>query len=250
MSFAAGFLGGMAQGKIGMDDKKMRERELSIMESAVKNGSDLGTGGKGQDPGMSRGPVPEDGGTNAAAKPYTGSISDRPMYAFNYFREKGLPDHVAAGLVGNLMQESGKDINPAAVGDNGNAYGSGQWNGPRMRSYRAFADERGTGHDDFNTQLDYLMHEGATTEKGAWDAIMGTKTAEEAARVASERFWRPGTPMLENRMGYAAAIYGNRPASQSAPPARGASPEMSVSDAAKETKEPADFRWFRKYFGG
>jgi hypothetical protein len=233
MSFGAGFLEGFAGAKDKQNNRQQRERELSIMEAAIKNRP------------QTEQAVPRDGGTGGGetARPYSGAIGDRVTHAYNRLTGSGIPDHVAAGLVGNLMQESGADINPAAVGDNGNAYGAGQWNGPRMRAYRAYADERGVGYDDFDTQLDWLMHEGQTTEKGAWGQIMQAKTVEDAARIASERFWRPGTPHLENRIGYAQAVYRNRPASQTAVPAKAASAEPAAAD-------PKTFRWFYQYFGG
>lgn len=248
MSFASGFLGGLAQGKMGMDAKKQRDRELSIMEDYYKNG------GPKIDPNPS---VPSSGGTGSgemgAIPQYDGKIGDRVTYAFNYFRNHGISDVMSSALVGNLMQESGADINPAAVGDNGNAYGAAQWNGPRMRAYKAFAAERGVDPSDFDTQLAFMMHEGKTTERGAWDKIAAAQNVDDAARIASEAYWRPGNPMVENRIAYARQVYANRPASENAAPAQnapapGQTGEMSIKDAA--AGQPTDFKWFRQYFGG
>lgn len=71
----------------------------------------------------------------------------------------------------------------------------------------AYASNKGVDPTDFDTQLEYLLHEGQTTERGAWSDILNTKTAEEAATVASQRFWRPGIPHNERRAGYARSIY-------------------------------------------
>lgn len=231
MSFAAGLLGGVATAKDRKNRSDERAKELSVMEAYYGQRREAGTAGTQGVAGQS---LPADGGTGATFT-YDGEISDRPMYAFNYFREQGMPDHVAAGLVGNLMQESGADINPAAVGDNGNSFGAPQLNGPRRIAYMGFAKERGVDPTDFRTQLDYLIHEGKTSEKGAWDAIMAATTPEDAARVASEKFWRPGTPHLERRMGYATSIFKNRPASEAAMPAQAAA--------------PTQWRWFQSYKG-
>ena len=227
MSFLAGLIGGAADGLNDRRDRADRLRELSVMEALAKGRATTGVAG-------GSGAAPADGGTGATFT-YDGKISDRPMYAFNYFREQGMPDHVAAGLVGNLMQESGADINPAAVGDNGNSFGAPQLNGPRRIAYMGFAKERGVDPTDFRTQLDYMIHEGKTSEKGAWDAIMAATTPEDAARIASEKFWRPGTPHLDRRMGYATSIFKNRPASETAMPAQAAAPKQ--------------WRWFQNYKG-
>lgn len=127
-------------------------------------------------------------------------------HAFNRFKAAGIPDHVAAGLVGNLMQESGQRIDPRAVGDNGNAFGAAQHNGDRREALFAFAEANGKDPADLDTQIDFILHEGQTTEKSAFDAIMTAQTAEEAALIASERFWRPGVPHNERRQAYANSV--------------------------------------------
>ena len=124
-----------------------------------------------------------------------------------FYIERGAPPHVAAGLAGNFMQESGPNINTGAVGDNGNSFGAGQWNGPRRRQLTAFAQERGLELTDLDTQLEFSWWEMNNTESSAWEAIMATQTVDEAARVASERYWRPGTPHLDRRQGYARAVF-------------------------------------------
>ena len=229
MSFGAGLLTGIAGGMTDARDRKERERQLSVMEAMAANRPAPGSG-------MSA-PAGSPGAGMAPYAPYDGKVSDRANHAFEFFRAKGVPDHVAAGLVGNLMQESGVDINPAAVGDNGNAYGAGQWNGPRKASYMAFARARGAQPMDFDTQLEYLWHEGQTSEKGAWDRIMGASTPEEAAVIASDAFWRPGAPHNDRRAGYATSVYGNRKANPNAAPAASAAPAT-----------PKASEWFTGFF--
>lgn len=228
---AIGFLSGFSQGYQGEKDRQTRNRLAdSITRNSTREMENWYRAPEGVAP-------PQPG--EQPAYTYDGKIGDRVTHAFNRFRAAGLPDHVAAGLVGNLMQESGAEINPAAVGDNGNAFGAGQWNGPRRRAYLSYAASKNTDPTDFDTQIDYLLHEGQTTEKGAWSAIMQAKTPDEAARIASERFWRPGTPHNDRRMGFARAVYSNRPANPSAAPAR------TIS-----AQEPTDWSWFRQYGKG
>lgn len=236
MSFAAGLLGGIADGVNARKEREQRQRELSVMEAMAT--------ARGQEP-YSAGSAMAESAAGGMLRPtafnYDGAISDRPAHAYNRFVSAGLPAHVAAGLVGNLMQESGANINPAAVGDNGNAFGAGQWNGPRRKAYFSFAKSRGVDPTDFDTQIDWLMHEGATSESGAWKRIMGAQTAEDAALIASKHFWRPGMPHNEARMGYARKVYSTLGASPAAKPAAAPAPE---------TDKPPAWAWFHKRANG
>jgi hypothetical protein len=227
-----GAFAGFLQGAAGsIERKRDRAERRSLLDAAERMGrpdpSLAGSGGGGADAGRV--------GERSPAFVYDGEISDRPAYAYNYLTENGVSPIMASGLVGNLMQESGKDIDPAASGDNGNAFGSAQWNGPRMRAYMGYAKGRGAEPTDFKTQLDFLLHEGRTTEKAAWSAIAAAKTPEEAALIASGKFWRPGVPHNERRQGYATAVYGRFGA---------AAPEPEIA-----SDEPTDWLWFRNRKG-
>lgn len=125
--------------------------------------------------------------------------------AFGLLKGKGYPDHVAAGLVGNLAQESGPDLNTQAVGDNGNAYGAGQWNGPRKRAFFEWARTNNRDATRLESQIDFLDHEMNTTERSAREAIFAAPDARSAALIASQKFWRPGDPRNKNRVRYAEA---------------------------------------------
>jgi hypothetical protein len=131
---------------------------------------------------------------------------NRVGYVFGRLLELGYEPHVAAGLVGNLMQESGAGLSTRAVGDNGNAFGMAQWNGPRRHAYLAFARARGADAGDLDTQIAFLHHEMQTSEAGAAARIRGARSAGEAALVASQAFWRPGVPHNANRVAYAQAV--------------------------------------------
>ncbi|MFN3953210.1 MAG: phage tail tip lysozyme [Pararhodobacter sp.] len=127
-------------------------------------------------------------------------------YAFGRFLELGYEPREAAALVGNLMQESGPGLNTRAVGDGGNAFGVAQWNGPRRRAYLAYAEARGRDAGDIDTQIAFLHYEMQTSERAARDAIRAAPDVRTTARVASDRFWRPGIPHIEARMAYAEAL--------------------------------------------
>jgi len=131
--------------------------------------------------------------------------------------QRGIPLHIAQGIVANMKAESGlnpgiNEINPIVEGSRG-GYGLNQWTGPRRRQYEAFAAERGVPLDDLQAQLDFTLWELQNTERGAWEKLQGAESATDAARIYSEAFLRPGIPHMENRLAYAAEIAG-QPAPQ------------------------------------
>ena len=117
---------------------------------------------------------------------------------------RGFPRHIAQGILGNFEVESGfnpgiNEISPTVPGSRG-GFGLAQWTGPRRRELEAFAQSSGGPVGSVDTQLDFLLQELGTTERRAGEALRGTKTAEEAARVFSEQFLRPGTPNIDRRI--------------------------------------------------
>lgn len=149
--------------------------------------------------------VPADGGEGGAGGgtqgPFGGERQGRvePDTVFSGLVERGLDPIVAAGFVGNVAQESA--FNPRAVGDNGNAFGLFQMNGPRREALFRFARRRGEVPPNISpeTQLDFVVHELQTTEKRAAQALKDVDDPEEAAEVLSQRFFRPGVPKLARR---------------------------------------------------
>lgn len=115
----------------------------------------------------------------------------------------GVPPEQRAGIMGNFAVESGFD--PTIVGDAGAAYGIGQWRDGRLDDLNEFARDVGaelgpTGHPvDAADQAAFTLHELGTTEPGAYKKLSQTSTPEEAARVFSESYERPGTPHMDRR---------------------------------------------------
>lgn len=103
--------------------------------------------------------------------------------------QRGMPEHIAQGFATNFKDESG--FNTAAVGDNGNAFGLAQWNGPRKAALEQFAAERGKPASDMNVQLDFLMAELQGPEAAAWSKISGAPDAGTAAAAVLNHFERP-----------------------------------------------------------
>ena len=102
---------------------------------------------------------------------------------------RGMAQHHAEGFAINFGDES--NFNTGAVGDNGNAYGLAQWNGPRKRALEAFAAAQGKPARDGDVQLDFLMHELGSNEAGAWAKIQNAGDRGSAAAAVLNLFERP-----------------------------------------------------------
>ena len=133
-------------------------------------------------------------------------ISDNARTAYGLLRAKGYNHQTSSALIGNMIQESGAGLNTSAVGDNGNAFGIAQWNGPRRRAYLAYAKQRGADPADLNSQIDFLDHEMKTSEAGAAKRITEAPDLQSATLAASKHFWRPGIPHNARRVQYAQAV--------------------------------------------
>ena len=145
----------------------------------------------------------------------------------NGLMQRGIPRHVAIGIAANMAVESDgfkPDVNeyaPVVPGSRG-GYGLNQWTGPRRVQFEQFAKSRGVDPSDVDAQLDFTLWELQNTEKRAGDALMSAQTPEDATRIYSEQFLRPGIPHLDRRLGYAAQLSGNALAQpQNSPPQRG-----------------------------
>ncbi|MDE0590418.1 phage tail tip lysozyme [Halocynthiibacter sp. C4] len=125
---------------------------------------------------------------------------------------RGVPEHIAYGIGGNISVESGfnsgiNEINPVVEGSRG-GFGLNQWTGPRRTQLEAFAADLGVAPDDMDAQLDFTLWELLNTEKRAAEALFSASTPEEAARIYSDQFLRPGIPHLDRRIAEAARLAG------------------------------------------
>lgn len=115
--------------------------------------------------------------------------SDKAAYYTSELIRRGVPPAVASGVVMNGIDESG--LNPAAIGDNGNAGGIFQWNGPRFRGLQAYARDQGKDWKDEQVQLDYFMVENQGSQKDAWSRVVNSQTPQEAAVNFLNHWERP-----------------------------------------------------------
>lgn len=136
------------------------------------------------------------------AKPVTSNAK----YAYNYLNQKGLPSHVSAGIVGNLMKESG--VNPASRdGDSrGGIGGIAQWDPSRSRGLMQYSQSTGRSPKELETQLDFVLHE--AQQRGDLNKVMSAKTPEEAAVIFGRNYERPNEKYADwaSRQAYARGL--------------------------------------------
>lgn len=115
-------------------------------------------------------------------------MDKRARYAMDFFIRKGWKPHQAAGIVGNLMAESG--VQPTGPsGDNGTAHGLGQWREDRFENLKKFSASHGWNWRDMDAQLEFVQHELEGAEKSAGDKIRSATNVQEAndGMIAYER---------------------------------------------------------------
>jgi TP901 family phage tail tape measure protein len=114
-------------------------------------------------------------------------LSQNAQAAYQYFVQKGLKPFQAAGIVGNLMQESYGKVDPTTTNARG-AMGIAQWLYPsRKQRLLSKADPY-----DFQTQLDYIWEEYNSTMRGAKKKMLGTQDVVGATDSFLWDFENPG----------------------------------------------------------
>jgi hypothetical protein len=136
----------------------------------------------------------------------SGKSSANEQKATDYLIQKGLPEHVAAGIVGNLAQES--SLNPNAIQPGGNGRGIAQWDvRDRFQDLKKYATSQGKSANDLYTQLDYLVQE--AKDRGDLDKIKAATNPSEAAYLFAKHYERPKR-IEDVRMKNAERIFKNR----------------------------------------
>lgn len=121
------------------------------------------------------------------------ALNDNSWYAYDYLQKKyGYTPAQAAGIIGNLMQESTFMTNARNKGDGSDgsdSVGIGQWNGDRGRAMLGYAKSNGLDPNKLDTQLDFLHHELQTSEQGSYKRLMAADNVDDAtaAMIGYER---------------------------------------------------------------
>ena len=136
--------------------------------------------------------------------------------AYQYLIAQGYPPVAAAGIVGNLVQESG--VNPTVnPGDSGTAHGIAQWRGDRWSGLQNYAKQNKGSAADLNTQLGYLDYELRNKYGDTYQKLMNARTSGDAAGAFALEYERPkgaetgvasNVDGWANRLSAAQSIYG------------------------------------------
>ena len=144
--------------------------------------------------------------------------------AYNWFISKEGGDFSSvqsAGIVGNLMQESGQDLNPLALNQSEGSFGIAQWNpaevaGNRLGSLKDYCRENNLNYESLYGQLRFITYElfNIPYERDyALKKLLVAKTVEQAS-LAFEWYERPEgwsrstrSYSADQRIAYAEGIY-------------------------------------------
>ncbi len=121
--------------------------------------------------------------------------SDNVEKAYNFFidsqkGDKKLAPHQSAGIIGNLIQESGVD--PTIVQPNGVGHGIAQWSkNERWQDLIKFAN--GRDPKSLDVQLDFLWHEmnNVPPWNQSYPAVKNAANIEDATRAFMDKFEKP-----------------------------------------------------------
>ena len=177
-------------------------------------------------------------------KPATG-LAGNAGKAFTFFKERGFTDEQAAGIVGNLQAESGININPAAIGDGGKAWGIAQWHPERRSIWEKASGKKWESSGispNFEEQLQFIVYELQRTESAALRRLRATNTVEDAAAVFDQYYERSSGQARKKRIELAQAIIGSTGSTQTAD-ASGVStngdPLFGMDGASRMTQDDA-----------
>lgn len=155
------------------------------------------------------------GGGGGSYGPLKGN--NRHEKAFNFFTSRGYSKEAAAGIIGNLMQESGTDLNPSLHQKGGPGRGLAQWTvgSDRWRALQRYAKSKGTKWDDFQTQLEFIDMEMNNKnlnpfwrkQNSSLQAFKNQKSVDNATYLFDRVYERSGRPMMKNRKKYANQVY-------------------------------------------
>jgi hypothetical protein len=115
----------------------------------------------------------------------------------DFFVKEGYTKEQAAGIAGNLMEESSLNTGAQAKepSDGSISYGLAQWNKSRLTDLKKFAEDHNAKISDPNIQLKFIAHELNSKEyAGAKQSLMSAKTPEQSASVFANQYEKHGTP--------------------------------------------------------
>lgn len=142
---------------------------------------------------------------------YANATADNAM---GFFMSKGWTKEQAAGIVGNLMVESGnfdsKVISGERKGDGGRAVGIAQWHPDRQANFRRMFGKSIIG-SSFQEQLEFVNWELNNSEKSAGNKLRKAKSTTEAAIIVDKYYERSSGQHRQLRIQRAAQLLQQSP---------------------------------------
>ena len=124
---------------------------------------------------------------NAAAD--ENATGERSKYIQKKLISMGFTASAAAGVVGNLVQESG--LRTDAIGDNGTSGGLAQWHNERLDALKRFAAARGKKWTDLDTQIEFLAEEMRTSYADTYAKMQSAELPEIAGQIMTDEYEIP-----------------------------------------------------------
>ena len=144
------------------------------------------------------------------------ALTANDQIAFDYFLAKGLSPIQAAGIVGNLDQESGMDPLSVEAGGPGRGIAQwsvgGRWDTSSNDNAMAFASSEGKSVQSLSLQLDFIWYELTTFPSYGLSSLQSATTVTSATEAFEKDFEACGTCAESKRIQYAdaaLAAFGN-----------------------------------------
>lgn len=117
------------------------------------------------------------------------ATGERSKYIQQKLMSMGFTATAAAGVVGNLVQESG--LRTDAIGDNGTSGGLAQWHNERLDALKHFAAARGKDWTDLDTQIEFLAEEMRTSYADTYAKMQSAELPEIAGQIMTDEYEIP-----------------------------------------------------------
>lgn len=138
------------------------------------------------------------------------ALSSNEEAAYHFFVAKGLKDFQAAGIVGNLIQESG--VSPTISEENGGPgrgiaqwSEGGRWNASHDDNVEWYAAREGASRYSLTLQLEFIWFE-LTTYGYGYSELRGSSTLSEAEYAFQRDFEICGDCLQSTRLEYAEEV--------------------------------------------
>ena len=171
-------------------ERDWKRAKFAAGEFLSGNGKKYGAEEAPAPPGAPGSPAPAapSGTVNSTGKSPAGGAKEEQA-AMAYFQAQGWSREQAAGLAANIKRESA--FRADAVGDNGKAYGIGQWHPDRQAVFQKVFGKpiQGSTLEEQMAFMHYELTQG--NERKAGNLLKGATGADEAAAIVSKHYERP-----------------------------------------------------------